>query len=655
MPALSASDLFKHTKILALDALPTTDLVTFCTSQPERASDAYASALWTLRSDAQYCQVNRLTHEGSVSSPRISPDGTLIAFLSQRHGAQRPVPYLIHPEGGEAWPVPHLDSLQVAQLLQWSSDGRQLLALVSLPYAEDSRDDVDHPARPHVIRHAPFKLDGSGYTVGCRRHLFELSIDGSTPPVPLTSGDHDVTTGAWSPDGRRLAYVARGNGAQRHRSNLWVVDDRKAPQPVTEHMATVIGPVWSNAGARLAFAGNTVEGDSASYLHVWDSDQTITGPLGPHPLETGQIIWAPDDERLAAVASHQGLFPLLDIKVDGSDPVLRDLGDVQLSLLAVSSAGPVCVSSTWCALDEVHLLSWQPARPSCCSTVLNAALTQQLRMHCVRERFDVPDGDGGSETVDVWVFSPWGRQEKQLPLLLDMHGGPHSVALMDFASHVYLYAMVARGWRVIAPNTVGSSGYGESFARRLRGRWGALDFPQMQAIVGALRQDGRAGQLVACAGKSYGGFLSAWAIANDPGFSAAVISAPVANMASHAGTSDSGYYVAPYAMGGETDEVRERYDALSPVEYFGKVSQPVLLLNGDQDQRCPIGQAEELFTRMLRLGCPRAAMVIYPGGSHGMAGSGRPSHRLDYHERIVEFLVESERQARARNSGKEGG
>lgn len=651
MAALQPSELFNHTRILALDAVSTSDVVAFVTSQADQDSDGYHAALWTVRADMQHCVARRLTHEGSASSPKVSPDGRRIAFLSQRHGSKRPVPYLIAPKGGEACPIPGVGDLQVDRLLQWSSDGRRLLVLVSQPYAEDARDHVDHPARPYVIRHVPFKLDGDGYSVGIRRHLFELHIDGGTGPRALTAGDFDVTAGSWSPDGKRLAYVARGSGTQRHRSNLWVREGDSSPRPVTQDMATVSSPAWSHSGARLAFAGNIQEGDSASFLYVWERDGSVAGPLGPHPLETGQIVWAPDDMRLSAVASHQGLFPLLDINADGTDPILRDLGDAQVSLLAASCGGPVCVSSTWCSLDEVHLLSWQPDPPSCCSTALNARLAGQLSMHCVREPFEVPDGEGGHEQIDVWVFSPRGQQGGPLPLLVDMHGGPHSVALMDFASHVYLYAMVSRGWRVIAPNTVGSSGYGDAFAKRLCGRWGQLDFPQVQAVIAALQRAGRAGSFVASVGKSYGGFLSAWAIANGPEFSAAIISAPVANMASHAGTSDSGYYVAPYAMGGEIDEVRPRYDALSPVEYFGKVSKPLLLLNGDRDQRCPVGQAEELFTRMVRFGDSQASMVIYPGGSHSMAASGRPSHRLDYHARIVDFLVENERRARMAGDG----
>ena len=641
MPGIRPSDLYEHIKILALDAVPTSSVVAFVTSQASHEDDSYVSALWALFTEGGRTTVRRLTHEGSAASPRVAPDGGRIAFLSARQGSAQSRPYLITPEGGEAWPVPGVGELQIDELVQWSSDGTRLLVLATLPHAEDARDDVNLPVRPHVISHAPFKLDGSGYTVGFRSHLFEIRADGSAPPRPLTSGDFDVTAGAWSPDGGRLAYVARSAGAQRHCADLWLIEEGAPAQRVTTGMATVTGPVWSNAGTRLAFAGNTEEGDSASYLHVWNGHE-VAGPLGPYALETGHIIWSLDDTRLSTVASDRGLFPVLDIHPDGTAPTLRDLGPSQVSLLAASGSGPVCVSASWCVLEEIHLLSWEPEQPAHRVTSLNRALTERLDMHCALERFDVPDGEGGTEAVDVWVLSPAQQHEASLPLLVDMHGGPQSVALMDFASHVYLYALVSRGWRVIAPNTVGSAGYGASFARRLRGQWGKLDFPQIQSLVRQLREAGCVSAFVGAAGKSYGGFLSAWAIANGPEFSAAVISAPVANMASHAGTSDSGYYVSPYAVGGEMDEVRERYLRLSPVEYFGKVERPVLLLNGDQDQRCPVGQAEELYTRMVRLGCPHAAMVIYPGGSHSLAGAGRPSHRADYHGRIVDFMVQSE-------------
>lgn len=91
-------------------------------------------------------------------------------------------------------------------------------------------------------------------------------------------------------------------------------------------------------------------------------------------------------------------------------------------------------------------------------------------------------------------------------------------------------------------------------------------------------------------------------------------------------------------MGGELRECRDRYVDLSPTTYSADVRTPVLVLQGADDQRCPLGQSEEFFAGLVRCASTEAEMVVYPGGSHGMAKSGKPSHRLDYHRRVVEWV-----------------
>jgi len=168
----------------------------------------------------------------------------------------------------------------------------------------------------------------------------------------------------------------------------------------------------------------------------------------------------------------------------------------------------------------------------------------------------------------------------------------------------------------------------------------------MLEIVMAFIQKVIPGERFLLVGQSYGGYLSAWCVAQSKCFDAAVVSAPVADMASHAGTSDTGFYVTPFAMRAEPSEDPGRYERLSPVSYFDDVSRPVLLLNGENDQRCPVGQVEQLFASLVRSGKADATMVLYPGGTHSLAGSGRPSHRQNYHERIVDFV-----EARRANFG----
>ena len=132
----------------------------------------------------------------------------------------------------------------------------------------------------------------------------------------------------------------------------------------------------------------------------------------------------------------------------------------------------------------------------------------------------VPDGRGGIETIEGWLLRAGGGQGP-LPLLDDAHGGPASYALLDFDTNVYWQVLCSRGWAVLALNAVGSASYGREFCQRLAGHWGEYDLPQHLAIIDALQEEGLASDRLACTGKSYGGFLGAWAIAHDTRFRAA--------------------------------------------------------------------------------------------------------------------------------------
>jgi hypothetical protein len=150
-------------------------------------------------------------------------------------------------------------------------------------------------------------------------------------------------------------------------------------------------------------------------------------------------------------------------------------------------------------------------------------------------------------------------------------------------------------------------------------------------------------------GHSYGGFLSAWALTQKVPLIAGVVSAGIIDMDSHTGTSDSGYYVGPYSMGAEQWQARDRYRALSPASHAGHIQAPTLLLQGDRDERCPIGQAEELFAQLIRRGETRARMVVFPGGTHHVSTTGKPSYRLAYHQHLVDWLEDARAQVSERS------
>lgn len=143
----------------------------------------------------------------------------------------------------------------------------------------------------------------------------------------------------------------------------------------------------------------------------------------------------------------------------------------------------------------------------------------------------------------------------------------------------------------------------------------------------------------AIAGKSYGGYLSSWAVGHTDLFAAAVVIAPVGNIETHYGTSDSGYYADPYSMNGGPTINRERMRQLSPSQHAQVASTATLLLQGEEDKRCPRCQGEELFVSIKRCASAACELVLYPGASHSFTSKGRPSHRRDVVARTLAWLL----------------
>lgn len=375
--------------------------------------------------------------------------------------------------------------------------------------------------------------------------------------------------------------------------------------------------------------------------HLWLLDVgsgDTTQPVGTGlQLEGSLIVWHPDGDRIATIAARRGLHEVVVVDI-GSGGIERvDSGLRHALTLCASGDRLVFVSSSMRCPNEIHSVEWDGADERRHTSFNRDWFEARARPKVDKRTFTVPAGNGKGEEIEAWVLLP-AAGGGPFPLLLDFHGGPQSDVPIDYAAHAYWYELCSNGWAVLAVNAVGSVGYGPQFARRTRGRWGELDLPQHLAVVDTLQQQGIASDRLACTGKSYGGYLAAWAIGHSDRFRAAVISAPIANIASHSGTSDTGYYVDPYAMDGEITEVRERYHDLSPIGYCHQVTAATLLLQGADDQRCPLGQSEELFANLIRCASATTRMVVYPGGSHSIAVSGKPSHRVDFHRRLAGWV-----------------
>jgi dipeptidyl aminopeptidase/acylaminoacyl peptidase len=239
----------------------------------------------------------------------------------------------------------------------------------------------------------------------------------------------------------------------------------------------------------------------------------------------------------------------------------------------------------------------------------------------------------GSE-VDVWVLLPPG--DGKVPLLLNIHGGPASQYGFGFFDEFQVYATA--GYGVVACNPRGSSGRGQDFLRAVTGEgWGVVDMEDIDtAVTSALERYPRLDpERMGIMGGSYGGFLTAWAIARQHHWKSAVVERALTNWASFAGTSDiGGTFPSMYTHAEYPDW--ETWWRMSPLAYADQVTTPTLVLHSEDDFRCPIEQGEQYFMALLRNGT-EAEMLRFPGESHELSRSGKPRHRKERFEAILDW------------------
>jgi len=597
-------------------------------------SDEYVVHLWLLSADGG--SPRQLTFGADRNeSARFSPDSTQIAFLSDRNGGKSQL-YVMRVDGGEARPMTSLAGGAGEPV--WSPDGASIL--FAAPVAQKGAR-----TSPKVVTRALYKNDGAGIVAHRKTHLFVVPAAGGETRQ-LTSGDVSASDPAWSPDGRSDVFSRRRTGPRdAHRRDLWLMAaDGSALRQVTHTCATTSLPSWSPDGSRIAFYGPREEGNGRYRLWLVGADGSKERPLISEDMEiakfplgrTAPPVWSKDGSEIAVVLGTRSVCEVARIQVAHGEIRRSISDDRQITMLsAAPRAGRIAFlwsDTRLCGM--LGVTSWDGSGQQ---RLLN--VNQDWAEEHVWPEATLREFESGSGSNRGLLLRPPGGGKGPMPLLVDVHGGPASHVSFGFPYHPYWYALTTRGWAVLALNPLGSATFGAEFVEALRGHWGERDLPEHLATVNALIEEGIADpDRIAIAGKSYGGYMTAWAIGHTRRFRAAICSAPVINLESHLGTSDSGYYVDPYQMRGTLSEMRKRYHDLSPLQYADQAETPTLILHGEKDQRCPIGQSEELFTSLICAGKAPVEFVRYPGGNHHLAETGKPSHRVDYNRRIIDWL-----------------
>jgi dipeptidyl aminopeptidase/acylaminoacyl peptidase len=604
-------------------------------------NDGYLSTIWTFALDGSGARAfTSLEH--ADNSPAWSPDGKTLAFVSARGSA--PQVHLIAADGGEARALTRLP--HGASAFAWSPDGKRLLVASALPVDIESREErriaeqLPPVHAPQLAWRIPYKADGSGYTLASTFQLFV--VDAATGDAqPLAHGPTDVLAQGWSPDGKRIVHTRGRSGRESHLSDVWIVDvDGGDLRQLTSTFATTLSPRWSPDGRWIAFSGAREDGDAQTRLYALELASGRVQMVGDDDLEVASpdaVHWSAASDAVLLVAARRARQHI--VRVGLHDNRITPLVEGDRHIAEFCIAGGQLVYTAENAAEPRELYACDPQGQGARQlSFLNSWWGERTPLVAEMRSFDVPREDGGRETIEGWLVHAKDGDGPR-PLMMEAHGGPNSFALLGYPWNTYWNVLCSAGWAVVVPHAVGSTSFGREFAERLNGHWGERDFPQFMAVLDALQADGTASDVAVIAGKSYGGYMSAWAIGHTNRFKAAIVAAPVANLESHAGTSDGGPHGQPYVLKAERHIDPERYRALSPVNFAHNAVTPTLLLQGERDERCPRGQSEELFAVLQRVGKAPAELVIYPEGDHHLYETGRPSHRLDVVRRMMDWIA----------------
>ncbi|MES2978430.1 MAG: prolyl oligopeptidase family serine peptidase [Pseudomonadota bacterium] len=637
----TSEDLYLHRKVSSVTCAPGKELAVAVVKSVDREKDSYSSSLWLFTLDGSTAR-QIATGTDSATSAQWSLDGERLAFLSTVEGSMQ-----IHVMEGDLCEARQLTHLpHGVSDFAWAPDGSFIVATCAVPVDRELRGKRGpSPGEPprskaEVAWRLPYKSDGIGYLLRREIHLFRVAAN-SGEAERLTDGPFDVMGFDVSPDSAQIAYVRTRSGRFAHRTDLWTCDAKGGnPTQVTDDIATVLQPMWAPDGRTIVFAGAAKEGDAQSRFWRFTNGEGSVSKLGDEDVEpaSGQrYYWKSDGCALVFVQAYHGrhrpaLLGLPDGKltpVPMPDRQLSAFGGTQRNLVYCVDH-PSLPNEVWtCAFDGTHerklsdLNPWWRERPK---------IDARIRS------FEVPDGSGGTEYIEGWLISAEGDVHPA-PVLNDVHGGPASYALMDFDTNVFWQVLCSAGWQILALNPVGSASYGAAFCGRLAGQWGRLDLPQHLVALEQLIHEGVCNGQVVISGKSYGGYLSAYAIGHTDIFNAAIVMAPVGNIETHYGTSDGGYYADPLYMGTEPEFDRELARKLAPMHRVEMATTPTLFMQGKEDERCPKCQSEELFVSLMRAGETPAELVLYPGEDHHFLGEGSPSCREDAARRIVQWAT----------------
>lgn len=617
--------------------------VVYQVTWPDADSDSNRAQLYTVGIDSD--DNRQLTHGHRDHTISFSPDRTRLLFL--RSEPKQPTKVMVL-----AWPVGEIRELATfedgASVALWLDDDRIAVLAPRRPDTQIDVDDDELARRPRIITRNNYRFNGQGWIHDRPQQIFviDLTSDDRTPRELGPAGVNHRAMVA-SPDGDRIAAIAAtdDDADLTGTSDVWLysTDGDAAPTRLTEHGGSWGSVMWHDDGTLLVtgLPDNTRTGFDKPYrlgLPGTDAVPSVQ-PFGTSdqnlaPGAMAGVGWVAVEDGLLLPGSRSGRVALDHYRLhDGQQTVVHE-DDHQIRDFAAADGGIIVAAIT---STERPADLWRLDGTPRILVALNDAVLAELDLG--RTETVSVASTGGAEVQAFVVRPPESAPAvgDRHPGLIYVHGGPMTQFGFGFFDEFQMAA--ALGYVVIGGNPRGSDGYGEAWAVAIIGDLGNKDWDDVQAMTDHLAALPEVDEdRIGIGGGSYGGFMTSWALGHSSRYKAGLVERAVTSWTTMFGTSDIGNWFTEKTIGASPESQPERMEAQSPLSYAANIETPTLILHSEEDWRCPIEQAEQLFAAIRRNGGD-VTLVRFPGENHELSRSGIPSHRIERLEIVHEFYA----------------
>ncbi|MGD1090925.1 MAG: S9 family peptidase [Bryobacteraceae bacterium] len=619
---ITAEDYFAFEQAGDPQISPDGKWVAYTVTTIDQKANRRMSRVWVAPVDGNRPPVPYTAEAVSSTSPRWSPDGQFMAFLSTRDGTRAQI-WLLPRNGGEARRLSNLEG--GASAIEWAPDSSRIVCLTRTGPPASKTSDVRH------YTHANYKFNDTGYFDERRSHLAVVDVKtGSARQI--TDGDNwNDLDPHWSPDSSRIAFVSNRTGGEfdfDRNTDVWVIPAAGGELvKISDHEGADRSPCWSPDGTSIAFLGAEDEEDQPNIYIAASAGGKPSKPVGKDFDQTvTEMSWAEHGKALYIGSGMKGEVHIFRVDVANGrvTPVTSGARGVHNFTLHDASGTMGYLSNDFDHLDNVYVRSASSGVERQI-THLNSDLWSQVALAKV-ERIPYKAEDGLA--IDGFLVKPINWEAgKKYPMVLSIHGGPAGQYGVDWYHEFQVYA--GRGWAVFFCNPRGSTGYGRKFQRAVAREWGGKAYTDiMTGVEEALRRNPWIDRdRLGVTGGSYGGFMTNWIVTQTNLFKAAVTLRSISNFVSDDGTRD-GAYGHKDDFGGDIFHNLDEYWKYSPLHYVQNVKTPTLVLHSDNDYRVPVEQGEQWFRALQHYGVT-SEIVMFPRENHNLTRTGEPKHLVE--------------------------